>query len=381
MLLMIIVFSFSALGDQAAVPADTGAYSGSWVLEGEEWRYQLSEHEYLERDWINDKGKWYYLDEDGYMVTGSRKIGGKYYYFRENGEMATGWAYDDDESQWYFMNDNGTRKTGWYQAGGVWYWFDSKGVMFHGGSRMIDAHKYYFFDNGQMAGNKYVGTFYYGADGLRNRQYDMVIQGKRKVSEEEREAISKAMALIPGEWLDRCLKDGWEFMFYTDKEYFSAPATDQGIYYICYKTDTHYKKIKFTQPEALVMAVGEYIAFATGNDKENSSFMVDFQQYLADSSEVQPLPSYFDDKPEAWFGRLLEAYGDADIFYDIRKQNPGLGKFMTDTLQVDITGRRPALEELRDLLYEESSGGIDVRGPSTDAELGKKTGPASDGFE
>lgn len=377
MLFLMCIFSFQALGDMSTelVPNSVG-----WVLEGEEWRYRLSEHEYLEKDWISEKGKWYYLDEDGYMVVGSRKISGKYYYFRENGEMAIGWAYDDEESQWYYMNDNGTRKTGWYQAGGVWYWFDSKGILYQGGSRMIDAHKYHFFDNGQMAGNTYVETGYYGSDGLRNRQYDMIIQGKRKPTEEEKTAITKAMEKIPGEWIDRSLKDGWEVMFYTDRDYFSAPSTDQGVYYINYKTDTNYKKIKFTKPEALVMAFGEYIAYETGHDKEDAVFMADFQQYLAHSS-LQPLPSYFDDKPEAWFGLLLEGWGDADIFYDIKKKDPELADFITKVLRVDTTERRPGLDELRDRLYEASEGTINARGPSTDDELGKKYGPAYDTAE
>ena len=30
-------------------------------------------------------GKWYYLDANGYMVTGTKKIGGKTYKFNSNG--------------------------------------------------------------------------------------------------------------------------------------------------------------------------------------------------------------------------------------------------------------------------------------------------------
>lgn len=353
--------------------------AGEWVMEGEEWRYKLTNHEYLEREWIYDSGKWYYLDEDGYLSIGTRRIDGEYYYFRENGEMATGWAYDEDTSQWYYMNENGTRKTGWLQTGGVWYWFDSKGVMFQNGNRMIDAHKYYFFENGQMAANKFIELNYYDKDGLRDRQYSITIQGKRKPTEEEKTAISNAMEGIPGEWIEKCLKSGWEFMFYTDKDFFAAPATEQGVYYIYHKTDTNYKKIKFTKPESLVMAIGEYIAFTTGNDKEESGFLAEFWQYLSISSLVEPLPSYFDDKPEVWFGRLLESYSDAAIFYDITKQAPDLAKYLTDALGTDQKGQKPSLEELRDLIYEESGDNVNSKGPSTDLEVKKPQGPASAG--
>ena len=35
--------------------------------------------------WIKDNGNWYYLDSNGYMVTGTKTIGGKTYSFASNG--------------------------------------------------------------------------------------------------------------------------------------------------------------------------------------------------------------------------------------------------------------------------------------------------------
>lgn len=375
---MIICFSGAASRVVQASETEDRTAEGEWVKDGDDWRYRVSSGEYLIKDWIFYKGKWYYLDTDGYMAVGTQRIGKQYYYFRENGEMAVGWAYDDDTEQWYYLNDNGTRKTGWYETGGVWYWFDSKGIMYHSGMRMVSGHKYYFFENGQMAANKYVGTYYYGADGLRDRKYDMVIQGKRKPTEEEKNAITKAMENIPGEWIDKCLKSGWEFMYYTDKDYYSAPKTDQGIYYICHKTDTNYKKIKFTKPESLIIAFGEYIAGITGNDKDENLFMADFQHYLMDTSLVQPLPNYFDNKSSMWFGALFECYCDPEIFYDIKEKNSALANFTEQVLGVNTTGRKPTLKELRDNLYKDSAGTINAFGPSTDVLLKKAAGPADE---
>ena len=35
--------------------------------------------------YIKYRGKWYYLDANGYMVTGTKKIGNKTYKFASNG--------------------------------------------------------------------------------------------------------------------------------------------------------------------------------------------------------------------------------------------------------------------------------------------------------
>jgi lactocepin len=35
--------------------------------------------------WVQDGGKWYYIDANGYMVTGTQKINGKTYKFNSNG--------------------------------------------------------------------------------------------------------------------------------------------------------------------------------------------------------------------------------------------------------------------------------------------------------
>ena len=41
--------------------------------------------------WIQDGGKWYYLNENGFMVTGQHTIGGYKYRFNDDGTMFTGW--------------------------------------------------------------------------------------------------------------------------------------------------------------------------------------------------------------------------------------------------------------------------------------------------
>ena len=162
--------------------------AGTWTGEEADSRYMLEDGSFLEKSWLLYKGDWYYLDEDGYPALGWKKIRGDWYYFgEETGKMAVGWAYSSEEDEWYYLNEDGTRKTGWLEAGGEWYWFDSDGIMYDEGWRMVDGHKYYFNKNGQMAASQYIETNYYGADGLRDARYDIIIQGKRKPTQEERQ--------------------------------------------------------------------------------------------------------------------------------------------------------------------------------------------------
>ena len=235
-------------------------YEGEWVGDGEDWQYRLTDGSFLKASWLKSNGHWYYLGKSSYMQRGLRKIGTNRYYFAESGAMMTGWIYEEETDQWYYANEDGALTTGWYQAGNAWYWFDSKCVMFSGGNRMVNGHKYYFFDNGQMAADQYVELNYYDVNGLRDRTHDVRLMGKRRPSDSEKEQITKELAGVPREWIKRFAESGWELMYYTDKAYFSAPKTEQGIYFVNYDTDVHYKKIKFSKPQGLAMAFGEFAA-------------------------------------------------------------------------------------------------------------------------
>lgn len=358
-----------------ALAEEDPSVKGDWTGDGEDWQYMLPDGMYLEKSWLYDDGRWYYFSSSGYMQTGLRKIGSDYYFFRENGEMATGWAYDADEEQWHYMDEDGVVTRGWLQKGGAWYWFDSKGVMYNRGFRMVDGHKYYFYEDGQMAANQFVGMNYYDENGLRDNRYDMTIQGKRKPTNEERDKITQALSGVPREWIKKFVESGWEFMYYTDKKYFSAPKTDQGIYFVYHKTDKNYKKLKFTNPETLAMAFGEYIAYATGNDKEDNDFMADFYQYLSESSMAQSLPSYFDSDPAMWFGWLIQCYGNTEIRIDMKRSSPELVKNLEKALGLDTAGRKPDSEEL---MMDDDPGIVsNGNGPANDEELGNEPGPAS----
>lgn len=242
---------------------------------------------------------------------------------------------------------------------------------------MIDAHKYYFYENGQLAANQYVGLMYYDENGVRDRRYDITINGDRKPDVDEKERITKAMAEIPREWIRKFNESGWELMYYTDKNYYSAPMTDQGIYYIYYRTDTYYKKLKFTKPEQLPMAFGEYVAWATGNDADENQFMADYSRYLMESSLAQGLPSHFDGDSAMLFGNLFANYCDPDIRADMQRISPEFLDMIETTLGVDRSGRRPEEADYLEMTEEErmNSGG---NGPASDDRIKEeRKGPAT----
>lgn len=343
--------------------------AGTWTGEEADSRYMLEDGSFLEKSWLLYKGDWYYLDEDGYPALGWKKIRGDWYYFgEETGKMAVGWAYSSEEDEWYYLNEDGTRKTGWLEAGGEWYWFDSDGIMYDEGWRMVDGHKYYFNKNGQMAASQYIETNYYGADGLRDARYDIIIQGKRKPTQEERQQITEALENVPRQWMERFVESGWELMYYTDRKYFEAPMTDEGIYYVHHKTDANYKKLKFTEPSSLTRAFGEYVAHETGNDGEKNVFLADLYLLLDNIPSASRLPSYFDDDSGAWFGILFENYVNPEIRSEMKIFDPQLCSFMAQTLNVSLEGQRPSVWEMTEEGTEEYRD-IGGRGPAYDPDL------------
>lgn len=61
----------------------------------------------------------------------------------------------------------------------------------------------------------------------------------------DKDLITDYLYEVPRGWQKQFVEDGWEFLFYKKKQYFSAPSTSFGIYYVRYSTDRRYKKVKF----------------------------------------------------------------------------------------------------------------------------------------
>lgn len=67
-------------------------YTAGWVLDDGGWWYRNTDGTYPVNTWFQDtaNGKWYYLNEQGYMVTGWIDWNGNRYYCGEDGAMYSG---------------------------------------------------------------------------------------------------------------------------------------------------------------------------------------------------------------------------------------------------------------------------------------------------
>lgn len=137
-----------------------------WICINGIWQYIDFDGNPIKNQWHNDKasGKWYYLDENGYMKTGWIKYGDSWYYLNENGVMQIGWLLFKDD--WYYLNSNGTLFTGWLQNKSDWYFFSKSTGIMKKSAWIVDNEKYYYFtSSGKMLTNATINGYTLGNDG------------------------------------------------------------------------------------------------------------------------------------------------------------------------------------------------------------------------
>lgn len=132
------------------ISVNSATVDGEWIQEGNAWRYHYDDDTYKVGAWQKTRGKWYYLDEYGYMVSNQfMELDDVMYLFGGNGAMATDWAkYKGD---WYYFDSDGAlQKDGWFYIRGKWYYLKENGVMDTGWK--FDKGKWYYLDkeNGDM---------------------------------------------------------------------------------------------------------------------------------------------------------------------------------------------------------------------------------------
>ena len=122
-----------------AFAAET-ANTGEWKAMNGKWFYEKEGKPV--KDWLMDKGNWYYLSQDsGEMLLGSQDIKGANYYFQNKneaveGSMARGWHQDSKGAYRFYDNREGSPTEGQELRG--WQW--------------IDGYCYYFEEEGEKKG-------------------------------------------------------------------------------------------------------------------------------------------------------------------------------------------------------------------------------------
>ena len=136
------------------------------------YRYFFDDEGRMQKGWLDDT---FYLREDGTIQTGL-------------GSMATGWLNlgTEESPVWYYMDANakarsyGRRLTGWQTIGGKKYFFEDNGVMAH--DTWVDS--FYMTHGGPVATGLQVidGETYYFDPNTKSRSFGRILTGWRNIN-------------------------------------------------------------------------------------------------------------------------------------------------------------------------------------------------------
>ena len=129
----------------------------NWQRDAKGWWILNPDGTYPKAQWLLLNNRWYYFNQEGYMLTGWLFYNNAWYYFEEKegseqGKMSLGWK--EIRGFWYYFSEevgaeNGKMRTGWQEVKGKWYYLNSQ----------VGA------ENGKMLFHTKVDGYTLGADG------------------------------------------------------------------------------------------------------------------------------------------------------------------------------------------------------------------------
>ena len=123
------------------------SFTPKWYVEDDVWKYRYATGEHA-IGWSEIAGHYYFFKGNGAMLESQwKKWRGRWFYFQDSGEMVTKWKFINDS--WYFFNIYGQMETGWASSDGQWYYLSKDGDM-QKGWKWIDKAWYYFAESGEM---------------------------------------------------------------------------------------------------------------------------------------------------------------------------------------------------------------------------------------
>lgn len=113
---------------------------------------------YAQEGWVNENDAWYYYDKDGEIVESSWETNADrtfYFYLNEDGKMVTSSLIEDDGYLYYVNSDGVQSRNKWRlledeEGDERWYYFDAKGRAVTNNKKLIDGKTYYFDEDGKM---------------------------------------------------------------------------------------------------------------------------------------------------------------------------------------------------------------------------------------
>lgn len=125
-----------------------------WVTVNDDIYYVGSAGYVLQKQWLYYKNTLVYVTSDGSMAKNELvKISGKTYYFNSKGKRSKG--FKEVNGKYYYCNSSGViQKKKWITKGGKKYYVQKSGVRVESKLVKIGKYKYYFNGKGQMVKNK-----------------------------------------------------------------------------------------------------------------------------------------------------------------------------------------------------------------------------------
>ena len=145
-------------GTPMVLGADRNLLSNvNWQRDAKGWWILNPDGTYPKAQWLLLNNRWYYFNQEGYMLTGWLFYNNAWYYFEEKeggeqGKMSVGWK--EILGFWYYFSEevgaeNGKMRTGWQEVKGKWYYLNPESGA----------------ENGKMLFNTKVDGYILGTDG------------------------------------------------------------------------------------------------------------------------------------------------------------------------------------------------------------------------
>lgn len=123
----------------------------AWVTNENGDKFYIGDKGVALKGWYKINGYRYYFKPNGVMATGVVKINDKIYCFNSKGRQQFDKFYTSNSGNTYYVDSDGYVATGWKKIDGNHYYFDSHGVMATGVAE-VDGYWIKFSKSGEYIG-------------------------------------------------------------------------------------------------------------------------------------------------------------------------------------------------------------------------------------